>query len=198
MTDFAASGLSDKGALRQQALAARTAVPETARRHFAEVLAREGLLLAARHKAGIVSAFWPIRGEPDCRPLLEAAAEAGLGTALPIVVPGRHALDFRAWRPGELLETGRFGLSEPAAAAPLVVPDLVLVPCAAFDRAGHRIGYGRGHYDATLTALRAHRPVVAVAVAFSVQEVAAVPHEAHDVAVDLVLTEREIIHVTRV
>ena len=171
---------------------------ETLRRHFADIIAREGLLLAARHRTDIVSAFWPIRAEPDCRPLLEAAARAGLGTALPLVVPGKRALDFRAWRPGDPLDTGRFGLSEPPATAPLVFPDLVFVPCAAFDRTGHRIGYGQGHYDATLEALRTHRPVVAVAVAFSVQEVAAVPHEAHDVAVDLVLTEREIIHVTRV
>ena len=190
--------MTDKAEMRRRALAARAAVAEPARRHLADAIAREGLHLAARHKAGVVSGFWPIRGEPDCRPLLEVASAAGLGTALPVVAPGQRALDFRAWRPGDPLETGRFGLSEPPASAPVVLPDLVFVPCAAFDRAGHRLGYGRGHYDATLGFLRATKPVVAVALAFSVQEVAAVPREAHDEPVDLVLTEREIIYVTRV
>ena len=63
----------------------------------------------------------------------------------------------------------------------------------AFDRSGHRIGYGAGYYDMTIRRLRARKPVVAVGIAFAAQEIAAVPTTARDAPLDLVLTEREII-----
>ena len=65
------------------------------------------------------------------------------------------------------------------------------MPLAAFDRRGHRIGYGAGHYDRTLKRLRAAGPIHAVGVAYSVCEVAAVPDEPHDEPLDFILTERE-------
>ena len=70
-----------------------------------------------------------------------------------------------------------------------VAPDIVLVPLAAFDRLGHRIGYGGGYYDRTLSALRARGPVIAAGVAFAAQEVKTVPASPHDALLDLVLTE---------
>jgi 5-formyltetrahydrofolate cyclo-ligase len=67
----------------------------------------------------------------------------------------------------------------------------VLVPLAAFDRSGHRIGYGAGHYDRSLVPLRAAGPTVAIGLAFAAQEIGAVPALPHDVALDYVLTEAE-------
>jgi 5-formyltetrahydrofolate cyclo-ligase len=67
------------------------------------------------------------------------------------------------------------------------------VPLAAFDRAGHRIGYGAGFYDRSLAVLRAKKPICAVGVAYASQEFAKVPHEEHDESLDYVLTERELI-----
>ena len=72
-------------------------------------------------------------------------------------------------------------------------PDILLVPLLAFDRAGHRIGYGAGYYDLTIARLRARKAVIAVGLAFAVQEVAAVPATPRDARLDLVLTEREMI-----
>jgi 5-formyltetrahydrofolate cyclo-ligase len=74
----------------------------------------------------------------------------------------------------------------------VVVPDVLLVPLAAFDALGHRIGYGAGHYDRSLAQLRAKKPVLAVGLAFSVQEIPAVPAAAHDARLDLVLTEQDL------
>ncbi len=65
----------------------------------------------------------------------------------------------------------------------------------AFDRAGHRIGYGAGYYDMTITALRAKKAVTAIGIAFAAQEVAGVPTTPRDARLDLVLTEREVIGV---
>ena len=84
-------------------------------------------------------------------------------------------------------------IPEPRASAPVLDPDLLFVPLAAFDRAGQRIGYGAGFYDVTLEALRARKPIVAVGVAYAAQEVEAVPREDHDERLDFILTERELI-----
>jgi 5-formyltetrahydrofolate cyclo-ligase len=73
----------------------------------------------------------------------------------------------------------------------------MLVPLLAFDRAGHRIGYGAGYYDMTIHALRARKPIVAIGIAFAAQEVAAVPATPRDARLDLVLTEREVIDFRR-
>jgi 5-formyltetrahydrofolate cyclo-ligase len=74
-----------------------------------------------------------------------------------------------------------------------VLPDILLVPLAVFDRRGHRIGYGAGYYDLTINALRAKKPVVAVGIAFAAQEAAEVPVTPRDARLDLVLTERDVI-----
>ena len=84
-------------------------------------------------------------------------------------------------------------IREPAASAQSVEPDLLFVPLACFDRRGHRIGFGAGHYDRTLAALRARRPVTAVGVAYSAAQAAEIPDEPHDQRLDFVLTERELI-----
>jgi 5-formyltetrahydrofolate cyclo-ligase len=94
---------------------------------------------------------------------------------------------------GEPLGKGVWGIREPPPDAREVDPDILLVPLAAFDRAGHRIGYGAGYYDLTLAGLRAHKPVVAVGLAYAAQEIPAVPATARDARLDLVLTEREVI-----
>ena len=86
---------------------------------------------------------------------------------------------------------GPLGIPEPSPAAAEVVPDVMLVPLAAFDSAGHRIGYGAGHYDFTLAHLRKMKAVVGVGLAFAAQEIKAVPALSHDVALDYVLTERK-------
>ena len=120
-------------------------------------------------------------------------ADAGAQLALPVVVERGHPLIMRAWSFGALLVAGVWGIREPCADAPEVAPDIVIVPLAAFDRTGQRIGYGAGFYDMTLARLRRQKPVTAIGIAFAVQEIAAVPATPRDVRLDLVLTEREVI-----
>ena len=91
--------------------------------------------------------------------------------------------------PDDRLSAGPLGIPEPSPAAAEIIPDIVLVPLAAFDRAGHRIGYGAGHYDRTLAHLRKLKAIAAIGLAFAVQEIELVPALSHDVALDYVLTE---------
>jgi 5-formyltetrahydrofolate cyclo-ligase len=99
----------------------------------------------------------------------------------------------REWTWGEPLAAGVWGIREPLAQAPAVDPDIVLAPLLAFDRARHRLGYGGGYYDLTIAQLRGRKTIVAVGIAFAVQEVFTVPVTPRDAPLDLVLTEREVI-----
>jgi 5-formyltetrahydrofolate cyclo-ligase len=119
-------------------------------------------------------------------------AEAGAKLALPAVLARGKSLVFRAWSPDDRLMLGPLGIPEPSPAAAELVPDIMLVPLAAFDAAGHRIGYGAGHYDYTLAHLRKTKAITAIGVAFAVQQIKAVPAQPHDVALDYVLTEKKV------
>jgi len=109
-------------------------------------------------------------------------------------VAGRgKPLIMRAWAFGAPLVAGVWGIRQPPPEAPEVFPDVLIVPLAAFDRAGHRIGYGAGYYDMTINRLRAMKPVAAVGIAYAAQEIPRVPATTRDAALDLVLTETEVI-----
>jgi 5-formyltetrahydrofolate cyclo-ligase len=101
-------------------------------------------------------------------------------------------LAFRKWSPDDRLMMGPLGILEPSPAAAEIVPDIMLVPLAAFDRSGHRIGYGAGHYDYTLAHLRKTKAIIAIGIAFAAQEIEQVPALSHDVALDYVLTEKQL------
>ncbi len=119
-------------------------------------------------------------------------AAQGARLALPVILARGKSLAFRAWSPDDRMMLGPLGILEPSPAAAELVPDIMLVPLAAFDRAGHRIGYGAGHYDYTLAHLRKVKAITAIGLAFAAQEIEAVPALAHDVALDYVLTETQV------
>jgi 5-formyltetrahydrofolate cyclo-ligase len=132
----------------------------------------------------IVAGFWPIQDEIDIRPLLAALHARGHPIALPVTGRRGEVLVFRAWTAGETLTPGRFGTSHPTGAD--CTPDVVLIPLLAFDREGHRLGYGGGFYDRTLARLpRALR----IGCAFAAQEVDSVPHGPYDQRLHAVVTE---------
>jgi 5-formyltetrahydrofolate cyclo-ligase len=182
----------EKRCLRRDALARRDAIPVELRQAAAETIAaREFPFPPTAHT--IVSGFMPLKSEINPLPLMKRLAAAGATLALPVVAGRGKPLVMRAWRWGEPLAEGVWGLRQPKPDAPEVEPDILLVPLLAFDRAGHRIGYGAGYYDMTIAGLRARKTVTAIGIAFAAQEVAAVPATPRDEQLDLVLTEREVI-----
>jgi len=181
-----------KAKLRASALEKRDAMPAQARAAAAETIAARPLPVAVM-PGTLVSGFSPIRSEINPLPLMRRFADAGASLALPAIAGRGMPLIMRAWAFGAPLARGQWGIREPQADAPEVDPDIVLVPLAAFDRRGFRIGYGAGYYDMTIGKLRAMKPVVAVGIAYAAQEIASVPVTPRDARLDLVLTEREII-----
>jgi 5-formyltetrahydrofolate cyclo-ligase len=180
-----------KAELRAAALAARDGLSAELRAAAAQAVARRGLPVDVPPSV-VVAGYSPIRSEIDAVPLMQALAAAGAQLALPVIPARGQSLRFRAWSPGDRLMPGPLGILEPSPAAAEIIPDIVLVPLAAFDLAGHRIGYGAGHYDRTLAKLRASKKVAAIGLAFAVQEIEAVPALSHDVALDYVLTETKV------
>ena len=140
-----------------------------------------------------IAAYVAMRSEADPLPIVEAAHDRGAEICLPVIAPGA-TLVFRRFQPGHPLVPGGFGTMVPIESAPLLDPDLIIVPVVGFDRAGTRLGYGKGHYDRTISALRMRgvRPPL-IGIAFSVQEVDSIPHEPHDIRLDLIVTEDEIV-----
>jgi 5-formyltetrahydrofolate cyclo-ligase len=179
-----------KADLRAAALAKRDALSDVQRAAAAQGLAKRGLPVAIT-PGMVVSAYSPIRNEIDPVPLMRKLAEQGAKLALPAVLARGKSLAFRAWSPDDRLMLGPLGIPEPSPAAAEMIPDVMLIPLAAFDRQGHRIGYGAGHYDYTLAHLRKVKAIAAVGIAFAVQEIKAVPALPHDVALDYVLTEKK-------
>ena len=177
--------------MRTAALSARDGLSSEARAAAAAAIAARGLPVEIAPGA-IVSAYSPIRGEIDPAPLMRALGSHGARLALPAVLARGKALAFRAWSPNDRLMLGPLGILEPSPAAAEVVPDILLVPLAAFDRLGHRIGYGAGHYDFTLAHFRKTKPVAAIGLAFAAQEIEAVPALQHDERLDFVLTETDV------
>ncbi|MPZ38583.1 MAG: 5-formyltetrahydrofolate cyclo-ligase [Rhizobiales bacterium] len=170
----------------------RDALPAADRQQAAEAIAARPFPIAIPPGA-LVSGFMPLKSEINPLPLMRKLAEAGAKLALPVVAGKGLPLVMRAWTFGAPLASGVWGIREPMPDASAVDPDVLIVPLLAFDRRGHRLGYGAGYYDMTLAALRAKKPIVAVGIAYAAQEVDTVPTTPRDARLDLVLTERETI-----
>jgi 5-formyltetrahydrofolate cyclo-ligase len=183
---------SRKAELRAGALARRDALPAAVRAAAAQAIAVRSLPVPVA-PGMIVSGFSPMRSEVNPIPLMRAFADAGATLALPVVAGRGKPLVMRRWAFGEPLVAGVWDIREPPPEAPEVFPDVLMVPLAAFDRAGQRIGYGAGYYDMTIGRLRGMKPVIAIGIAFAAQEIPQVPVTAHDAPLDLMLTETEVI-----
>jgi 5-formyltetrahydrofolate cyclo-ligase len=178
-----------KAQLRSERLATRDALQLQARTEKCIALVSHGDGAITFKPGTVVSGFLPIRSEADIRPLMEALEERGARICLPVVID-RETIVFRAFHPQAELVKGSFGTSGPGPDAEELDPEIMLVPLAAFDARGHRIGYGGGYYDRAIERLRQKgvNPRL-IGIAFDCQEVASVPDEPHDMQLDAVLTE---------
>jgi len=181
-----------KAELRRAAAARRDDLPAETRAAAAEALAARPFPLPIAPGA-IVSGFMPLKSEINPLQLMRRLAASGAQLALPVIAGRGKPLIMRSWNFGDELGCGQWNIREPKPEAAEVEPDILLVPLLAFDRGGHRIGYGAGYYDMTIARLRARKPIIAMGLGFAAQEVSAVPATQRDARLDLVLTEKEVI-----
>lgn len=170
---------------RERLIAWRMAVPVEQRRQWGaaiEAALREPLA----NIAGPLGVYWPFRAEFDPRPLVDWAVAAGRTVALPVVIDKKGPLEYRAWRPGEALVDGVWGIPVPERRV-LVTPATVLAPLVGFDAACYRLGYGGGYFDRTLAALSP--PATAIGVGFEAQRIETIHPQSFDIPMELIVTE---------
>ena len=179
---------NEKKELRQRALARRDALEPAWRIEAALDIAAAADALSV-DAGSVVSGFWPIRSEMDIRPLMFALRERGARLCLPAIVDPATIVFRELVRGAPLVEMG-FGTAGPGPEAAELEPVLMLVPLAAFDDHGNRIGYGAGYYDRAIAKLQAAgKARRLIGIAFECQRVDEVPAEPHDVPLAEIVTE---------
>jgi 5-formyltetrahydrofolate cyclo-ligase len=178
-----------KAAERNDARVRRDSVPPAARAAAAEQIAAhaDAAVLAELPRGAVVCLYDAIASEVATRPLAARARARGLALAYPRIVRGQLALALHRATPDALVP-GTLGILEPPVDAPAVAPGdcaAVLMPGLAFDRAGARLGWGRGHYDATFAGVSLRR----IGIAYESQLVDRLPTDEHDLPVHLIVTE---------
>ncbi|MBK4215094.1 5-formyltetrahydrofolate cyclo-ligase [Paracoccus caeni] len=177
---------AEKKALRAEAMAAR--------QQGGDQQALTALLIEALrpYRGKVLAGYWPMRGEADPLPAIKAHDGP---ICLPVVLAKATPLIFREWD-GGALHPGAYGTSQPAESARVLVPDVLIVPLAGFDRAGNRLGYGGGFYDRTLQLLRESGQVHAIGLAFAAQELPLIPAEPFDQPLDRIVTDRGVLEIS--
>ena len=175
---------------RERLIAERLAMSPELRAANAEAIVAGVLAEIGDIRGRIVSAYWPFRGEPDFRPLLQEVAARGGRTALPVVIEKGRPLEFHAWQAGDPLSRGVWNIPVPAERRPCT-PDIVLAPVVGFDAACYRLGYGGGFFDRTLAAMPAKPHIIGVG--YSQARLATIYPQPHDIAMDLIVTEAGVV-----
>jgi 5-formyltetrahydrofolate cyclo-ligase len=184
----ASDTLAIKREMRERQKVRRAVALEAIGARINDDLVQHGTALLGERPPGIVSAYYPMAGEIWPLRLMAALKSKGHALALPVMQGKTDPLLFRTWAPGDELIAGVWGIRQPAPSQPAVLPDILLVPLLAFDRAGYRLGYGGGYFDRTLRDLRRRKPILAVGLGLDELEVDAVPHLDYDERLDWILT----------
>jgi 5-formyltetrahydrofolate cyclo-ligase len=171
---------------RQRLLALRTATAPDERRVLGQQIEARLRVLLQERPGIILGVYWPFQAEFDPRPLIDWLIAAGSAVALPVVVDKKGPLEYRAWRPGDKLIDGVWGIPTPERRR-IVVPQAVLAPLVGFDRDCYRLGYGGGYFDRTLAAL-VPRPW-AIGVGFELSRLETIYPQDFDIPMDLIVTE---------
>lgn len=178
---------AERARLRAERLARsvedRTAVAAALARHLRTVL-------ATRFDGGqdrVVSAYWPIKGEPDLRPLMADLHAQGVTIALPLVEHKAAPLVFRCWTPETAMIRGDWNIPVPPPEAEALTPDITLAPLVGWDSDGFRLGYGGGYFDRTLAALTP-RPFT-IGTGLHSARLATIFPQPHDIRLDVILTQ---------
>lgn len=137
-----------------------------------------------------IGAYWPFRNEPDVLPLLQQLHEQGHTIGLPSILQSQRAMQFVRWTPDCVMHKDRFGIATPVG-EDIIMPNCLLIPCVAADRHGYRLGYGAGFYDRTLAQLhqQSAQPVHTIGLVFDDALLALLPHESHDLPLDILVTQ---------
>ncbi|WP_373095362.1 5-formyltetrahydrofolate cyclo-ligase [Zhongshania sp.] len=195
-----------KTQLRQRLRERRRLISPSQQHLAAQQLMLRIIKLSAYRRAGHIAAYMASDGEISPEYLLRHASLQRKTCYLPridVTKPSRKRMGFQRYHPRQALRANRYGIGEPAglrhcARAPKHL-DIVLVPLAGFDKEGKRLGMGGGFYDRCF-AFKKHRPQqkpLLIGIAHHCQEVSALPVDEWDIGLDMIITDRAVIHPRR-
>ena len=118
--------------------------------------------------------------------------------SLPVINTRKKAINFKKWIPTDQLTQGPFGTMEPSKNQISILPQILVVPMLSFDRELSRLGYGGGYYDKSINILKKHfqkekKFFITIGLAYSIQEEKKIPREKHDMKLDYIITENEVL-----
>jgi 5-formyltetrahydrofolate cyclo-ligase len=140
--------------------------------------------------ARIVALYMGMDDEAPAQRMAAQLQTMGKIVALPRVLDRLGSMDFLAWQPEDQLFPGLFGTSHPEPGGGPVAPDVIIAPLVGFDRAMNRLGQGGGYYD---RAFARFPDALRVGLAWSAQEIDALPADPWDLPLDIIMTEVELI-----
>lgn len=184
----------EKQRLREERLAARETLSEQERCALDDHITQKLLATSEYVEATTVLTYVSVSSEVSTRMFIECALRDGKTVAVPRCLPG-HCLEFVAIASLEQLVAAPFNLLEPAKELPAVTEDqknnsICIVPALLVDTKGYRLGYGAGFYDRFLSTYPGKKICLAYQQSLSRTTL---PHTAFDVAVDVVITESEVL-----
>lgn len=157
------------------------------RAEAAQAIALHVLAIPVIAGARRVACYLSMPSEPGTGPLIEGLMSRGIEVVVPLSLPD-HSLDWVSYDPDSPVTSTTLGIPEPEGVrlGPSALDDcaVIIVPALAVDHAGHRLGRGAGYYDRALANVRA--PLCALA--FTHELLSDVPHEPHDVPVQMAAT----------
>ena len=141
----------------------------------------------------VVSSFKSINSEISTEDLNFLILKKNKILCLPVIIDKEGPLTFRKFNNNKELIEGYMNIKEPPKQNEILNPDLIFVPCLAFDNNGFRLGYGGGYYDKTLSQYKKNNiNFISVGFAFDDQKVNNVPTDKFDIKLDYVITEKKI------
>ena len=141
----------------------------------------------------IISSFFSIKSEIPTSDLNEYLISKNKILSFPVVNPSSKILSFRKFKKNQKLVEGSYNIPEPPLKNEELIPNLIFVPCLAFDIQGYRLGYGGGYYDRTFSYLKSiNHQFISVGFAYDDQKVDSVIRDQFDYKLNYVLTEKQL------
>jgi 5-formyltetrahydrofolate cyclo-ligase len=170
---------------RDKILAARAAIALPVRQAMARRLG-DHLRAALKDRPGPISFYWPIKAEPDLRPLMEELDAAGIALCLPVATKLGEPLRFRPWRKGAAMTRGFWNIPVPATDEE-VQPRTLIAPFLGYDGLSYRLGYGGGFFDRTLEKFGAGSQ--AIGIGWSMFQLKTIQPQPHDIRMSAIVTQ---------
>tara|TARA_B100000989_G_scaffold270263_1_gene226258 strand:- start:63 stop:650 length:588 start_codon:yes stop_codon:yes gene_type:complete len=150
------------------------------------------------HNIETASLYYPINNEIEPFQFVKYFKDKNIVMSMPVVDMTKKSMLFRKWSPKDKLRVGPFGNLEPTYDKDIILPQIMIVPMLMFDRELSRIGYGGGYYDKSIFNLKKYfqkekKFFITIGLTYSAQEIEKIPYENHDMSLDYIITEKEIL-----